>query len=779
MATAKVKTEEKRRTGGFKPKNKEKEKRRLLRLTLEYIFCALFSFLAAGVRVEGEIYPFGAVFSAGAAPKYLLPCALGSALGSLLFLSPIVAVKNIGAALLIYVFRQAHFRLAGGKNRQLFLPVIAFFAVFTSAGIVSLTDHPGASSLLINLAEGVLAAAGTCFSMRAFLITEGQIKPVFSSPADSVALLLTAGVLLSSLMRLKIGSVSPAFVVGETGLILLSYCVRAGAGAGAGAVTGAVLGFSGENVFLAFSQPLSGLICSALAPYGKLPVAAAFSLIHFIFVFLRGDRDNLLLPLSEGLLSALLFLLIPQKALDRISGVLRPFSETRYDLNARRILSLQLRRVSGAVKDVSDGVRAVSRMEAKKESCGAENIAAEIKKELCKTCLKQDFCSGRTDRALLTAAETALKKGRISEETLPETLSVYCRNKAALIDALEEKYRKSRLRTASKNEVLDVKLSAAASFGSLADILEESRLLLEGTGRPDPYLASLAEDVFTDAGFSFSFLTFAKRADGTAVMEVFCTRIPADADPSALLEKLRLKTGVRFSPPEKEVYEKEGTVLSFCQAPPLRAQFYRMSREAESESVCGDTARCFFDGRGSFFCVLSDGMGTGQSAALDSVMTCGLMSRLLKAGFSADTALKSVNAALLVKNTEESLATLDIFQLDLYTGCARFMKAGGTYSIVKKDMKTVVIEKSSLPLGIMSETAFETSQITLSAADAVILISDGADRIRKSFYKDLFYAHKNADAKELCELIMREAVRVSPLGRRDDITVVCVKITQS
>ena len=44
----------------------------------------------------------------------------------------------------------------------------------------------------------------------------------------------------------------------------------------------------------------------------------------------------------------------------------------------------------------------------------------------------------------------------------------------------------------------------------------------------------------------------------------------------------------------------------------------------------------FYDGKGHFIMILSDGMGTGGRAAVDGAMASGLMARLLKAGFGYD-----------------------------------------------------------------------------------------------------------------------------------------------
>ncbi len=69
-------------------------------------------------------------------------------------------------------------------------------------------------------------------------------------------------------------------------------------------------------------------------------------------------------------------------------------------------------------------------------------------------------------------------------------------------------------------------------------------------------------------------------------------------------------------------------------------------------------------------------MGSGGRAAVDGAMASGLISRLLQAGFRSDSALRMVNSALMVKSGDESIATVDIACLDLFSGHLDSLKAG-------------------------------------------------------------------------------------------------------
>lgn len=66
-----------------------------------------------------------------------------------------------------------------------------------------------------------------------------------------------------------------------------------------------------------------------------------------------------------------------------------------------------------------------------------------------------------------------------------------------------------------------------------------------------------------------------------------------------------------------------------------------------------------------------------------------LLKKLVTAGFSFDSSLELVNAALLAKSEEESLSTIDVATIDLYSGETQFLKAGAAPTFVYRDGSVV------------------------------------------------------------------------------------------
>ena len=56
--------------------------------------------------------------------------------------------------------------------------------------------------------------------------------------------------------------------------------------------------------------------------------------------------------------------------------------------------------------------------------------------------------------------------------------------------------------------------------------------------------------------------------------------------------------------------------------------------------------------------------------------------RLLTAGFGYESMLRMINTALITKSEDESLATLDIVDINLFTGDVRLHKAGAGASLL-------------------------------------------------------------------------------------------------
>jgi stage II sporulation protein E len=146
-------------------------------------------------------------------------------------------------------------------------------------------------------------------------------------------------------------------------------------------------------------------------------------------------------------------------------------------------------------------------------------------------------------------------------------------------------------------------------------------------------------------------------------------------------------------------------------------------------------------------------MGNGGRAAVDGAMASGLTSRLIQSGFRQDSVLRLVNSALMVKSGDESLSTLDIAELDLFSGHLECRKAGASPTLLCSMGRVSRIERTALPVGILRDIKFERSADTLVDGDVIVLCSDGALAVGTEWAEEKLrsFDPKTGDVKKLAE----------------------------
>ena len=178
--------------------------------------------------------------------------------------------------------------------------------------------------------------------------------------------------------------------------------------------------------------------------------------------------------------------------------------------------------------------------------------------------------------------------------------------------------------------------------------------------------------------------------------------------------------------------------------------------------------------------ILSDGMGSGSRAAVDSNMAVSIMSKLCRAGLSYDCSLQVVNSSLMIKSEDETMATLDVLDFNLFSGKLELLKAGACVTYIKKNSKLYKKDMSSLPVGILNEVQFAKEAITLSAGDMVLMVSDGVMAGNTQYVEKIFMNHSSDDSmEELSQKIVEEAKKHRNDGHDDDITALALRVIEN
>ncbi|MFW6268854.1 MAG: SpoIIE family protein phosphatase [Bacillota bacterium] len=225
---------------------------------------------------------------------------------------------------------------------------------------------------------------------------------------------------------------------------------------------------------------------------------------------------------------------------------------------------------------------------------------------------------------------------------------------------------------------------------------------------------------------------------------------------------------------DKPCYIKYGECGKFK----LESSFKQFSYQ----KVCGDSFLYNKLGNGQDLVALSDGMGTGESAAKESRAAIRLLQRIISAGFEQELAVDIINSALFLRNQKENFTTLDILFFNTFTGEAIFNKIGSVSSFIKRGSKIFEIKPSSIPVGILKDIKSTFVKRQLQKDDIVIMISDGvletlssANNNEKSFLR-LLQGVAIDDPDTLSEFIKDKLFADSAIF--DDITIIILKVKE-
>lgn len=217
------------------------------------------------------------------------------------------------------------------------------------------------------------------------------------------------------------------------------------------------------------------------------------------------------------------------------------------------------------------------------------------------------------------------------------------------------------------------------------------------------------------------------------------------------------------------------------------ANFYVLhgaAKKARGESgISGDNYSLRELENGQLLMGLSDGMGYGTSACLESETVIELLEQLLDSGFDAETSLKMINSVMIMNSDEDHPATLDYGVIDLHSGVCDMIKIGAAATFVKRGNWVETIKSTSMPLGIFSDVDYDSTSKKLYHGDMIIMVSDGVVDALDSDNKDeelgkIISGIECSNPKEMADIILNQAV--SDKSRlTDDMTVLVTGIWES
>ena len=731
------------------------------------IFFAAFIF--ALTTLFEKVSPFAAAFIGSLSGADCAAAFVGSAVGFLMGGDFVMAVPPIAAAASVSILRIFLGRIKGTA-------AAAGSAALTCAAVLltNVITAETPTDIIIAVVFAIISG-GTCYALtRVYRIAGQDTSYALMKPSNTAAIGIVAAFGIAALSSLSIGIFNLGIITAAVLVSAVTYRFRFAGGALFGIVCAFGMALaSGEYVYAGLALETGAVIAGIFAAHGRIPQAASFLLAAAAAGAIFGMDKTMISFMADLLIGSVIFMALP---LNRIMQRIKPRRTKLTGSDPTEVFAGRLELVGSTMGELKYAVEKTAETLDKSVNRDVSSVYNSACDQICKNCRYNMKCWGEeyNDSVRLMNGFIKLLRGgdKLTPDDFTGFLSFRCTKKQQLCDSINRKYEDFVAAGQMNRRVREMR-------SVLTHILDTTEKLFvsmsEEFGTTVTYdrTASLkAERILERCGLT-SPKAVARVIDGNMCIEAYgdgelaCT---AEELGDIMIEALQRE----FDLPTILHFGKRVRVTLFQQATyGVKSAACQLSRRKDGSN--GDFVTGYIDGRGSYYSIISDGMGSGTRARIDSAFACGLLTKLLESGVSVETAIDMLNTSLLVKSSDESFATLDICQIDLYTGKTRIFKAGGADTFVRSGRKVTKISGSGLPIGISYTASVDAKSFTAGEDDIIIMTSDGADLteqwLEQAFEKD---SGKNLD--ELVKTIAGAAKFNCEKGREDDISIVALQI---
>ena len=735
----------------------------------------VLAFLLSRAVVYGSCAPFAMSFAAATG---LIPGSIFSLSGAIIgyFFAGTDAgsLKYIAATLIIfaaqYLFKDSQI------SKKHYFPSLVTLLSYASIGVAFLVREAFSNtSFIIFLTELLLSCAAAYF-YNIVLTNPKQGKSLKIKRLVGYLILLIT--VLIPFSRIQVFNIS----IGRTLAILCVLTASYINGITAGSLTGITAGFAMDmsitgTPFLSAIYGMSGVIGGMFAKTGRFVCALAYVITNGVLIMWSGDSALGTSTLFETFLASLVFMLLSHRVMDDLRGLINapPEPQPKADNTPqlRNFTKQKLDNLSTAFSSLHKMLGQPGKFNDENVKSVFDRTAQRVCKNcaMCHHCWKQDYQT--TLNSLNDASAAILTRGKAQPADFPLHFSSRCVNLEGFISQLNQELHGLRTRKQYQSKLSQSQSLVYSQYREMSNIFSEISSEFEHIPTFDTKSQDKIRRHFKLDDLDASVLVYSDKnkrkhvqisGQNLAVLTENGQQIT-----NQLGELLELNmTGPVVSPGKI-------TGLLFCQAEEFTATVGIAKSKKQGQGVSGDNCECFRTPDGQLYMVLSDGMGTGDSANRESKATVELLKQFLTTGIDADTTLKTLNSAFILRAEQEnSFATIDLLRLNLADGSAVSYKCGAANSYVKNGYDVKRITCSSMPAGsgLLDLKLADKQQLTLNRDDIFVMVSDGVCEGSDDWLRNLIL--QESAPKALAASIVRQAATKN--GGQDDVTAVVLKV---
>ncbi|MGU8226676.1 stage II sporulation protein E [Clostridium perfringens] len=719
--------------------------------------------------------------------KYILSSSLGVIVG---YITLFNKVSNFSAYIIIStIVTIISMSKLNKKARNIASFIIVFSGLFVYGVLV------GSSDIILHLI-GAISVTALVFPI--YYVVSYTLKCIeeintqhFFSIDEIVSIELFICLLIVGIGTLSLNDISFRNIAAILFIIVLAFISDTNMGAGAGITMGIILGFATGNLMESIAiYGACGLVAGIFRESGKLFTALSFNIIFIIVTLYSGVFNNI--SFIEALVGTGIFLLIPKKIYNKISLEINKdkkvghFSEVRFaeikdELTERlkdftEVLSIMGKSLNNLVGNDKLAIK-------NKGNALVENLSDRT----CSDCDMRYMCWKRELHQTYNAFSDLIRNYENNSGAFPHELEKKCIKKYALVKNLEDIMNIYMVNETLKSRLGEGRKILSNHINNMSVTISE---IVDEFGNELHLCTDVEKSIkksLLKYGINFGSLICYNDKNGRIKIKMQMENcMGSQTCIKTVLPIISETIGKNMSIGSEgcNINSKNNMCeIVIEEAPKYHINSHVAVATKEGEKFTGDSYSYGRTKDGNYITVISDGMGSGPEAGLESKVSVEIIEKFMEVGFDEKIAIDAVNAIMSIKFSEdEKFSTLDMNKIDLYTGNAKFMKVGAIESFIKRGNKVEVINSNTLPFGVLEEPDVDTVEKQVSNGDVIVSISDGILDVKNDGSFDTTWLieflknTKYRQPKDLSIAILEKAKELSGGKAKDDMTVVVSKV---
>ena len=399
--------------------------------------------------------------------------------------------------------------------------------------------------------------------------------------------------------------------------------------------------------------------------------------------------------------------------------------------------------------------------------------------EYCPDCDEYDICFGAEYATTLEQMKKITVQLHTAGKADAQKLNEQFRSRCLYCPSIIEDINKScgvATKKALRNEKTEI---FALDYDAISKILNDAIKENENDYKADYSMGKKLSAAIAEEGFG----DHAVMVWGTRKKKILAKGLDLSENAGGvenLRKKLEKTSGYLLEDPEFELAFGSVNMQTATRRRFSVESAFATSASLDGGDVCGDTVSVFENKNDYVYSLISDGMGTGQNAAFTSEMCNVFLRNMLNAGNHMETSLRMLNSVIRAKSNSSSMecsATVDLLELDLYSGAITLVKSGAAPTYVLRKGNIFKLQAQSIPIGIMRSLDAKQLQMNCIDGDIIVMVSDGVVRGGdECLWLTQMISDENEWKNPLPDVAQRIVDRAKSQGGSDDISVVLLKV---